>query len=206
MTPKLLTARLILREIKGNDIFGYSEILSDPETMKLFGGPLLTNDLDNSDFVQRMKAERENGISYFWSITLKEEKEFIGFVRLMSYSSGYYDASFSSIGEHRFDVEFLKYFDRVNGWEIDYILNKSQRNKGIMSEAVGVVLEFCKAENLSPIYAKVNSMTNIATVKVLSHHKFVDHLPQIDPKLLEKYDYKTIVENNQMGMTFIWET
>lgn len=206
MTPKLLTERLILREIKGNDIFGYSEILSDPETMKLFGGPLLTNDLDNKDFVQRMKAERENGISYFWSITLKEEKEFIGFVRLMSYSSGYYDASFSSIGEHRFDVEFQKYFDRANGWEIDYALIKSQRNKGIMSEAVGVVLEFCKAENLSPIYAKVNSMTNIATVKVLRHHKFADHLPQVDPKLLEKYDYKTIVENNQMGMTFKWTT
>ena len=112
MTPKLLTERLILREIKGNDIFGYSEILSDSETMKLFGGPLLTNDLDNKDFVQRMKAEREKGISYFWTITLKDEKEFIGFVRLMSYNSSYYDASFSSIGEHRFDTEFLKYFDR----------------------------------------------------------------------------------------------
>jgi RimJ/RimL family protein N-acetyltransferase len=202
MTPKLLTERLILREIKGNDIFGYSEILSDNETMKLFGGPLLTNDLDNKDFVQRMKAEREKGISYFWTITLKEEKEFIGFVRLMSYSSSYYDASFSSIGEHRFDTEFLKYFDRANGWEIDYALIKSQRNKGIMSEAVGEVLEFCKAENLSPIYAKVNSMANTATVKVLRHHKFVDHLPQIDPELLEKYDAKTIVENNLMGMTF----
>jgi hypothetical protein len=73
-----------------------------------------------------------------------------------------------------------------------------------MTEAVGEVLEFCKAENLSPIYAKVNSMTNAATVKVLRHHKFADHLPQIDPKLLEKYDAKTIVENNLMGMTFKW--
>ena len=77
MTPKLLTERLILREIKGNDIFGYYEILSDPQTMKLFGGPFLTNDLDNKDFVQRMKSEREKGISYLWTITLKEEKEFV---------------------------------------------------------------------------------------------------------------------------------
>lgn len=204
MTPKLLTERLILREIKGNDIFGYSEILSDRETMKLFGGPLLTNDLDNKDFVQRMKVERDKGISYFWTITLKEEKEFVGFVRLMSYGSGYYDVSFNSIGEHRYDPEFLKYFDRANGWEIDYALIKSHRNKGIMREAVGAVLEFCKTENLSPIYAKVNSMTNTATVKVLRHHKFADHLPQIDPELLEKYDTKTIVEKNFMGMIYKW--
>jgi hypothetical protein len=30
--------------------------------------------LDNKDFVQRMKVEREKGICYFWTITLKEEK------------------------------------------------------------------------------------------------------------------------------------
>lgn len=213
MTPKLFTERLILREIKGNDIFGFYEILSDPHTMKQFGGPVLTNDLDNKDFVQRMKSEREKGISYFWTITLKEEKEFIGFIRLMSYSSDYYDASFSSIGEHRFDSEFLKYIDivnryidRVNGWEIDYALIKSQRNKGIMREAVRAVLEFCEKENLSPIYAKVTSMTNIATVKVLRRHNFQDHLPLVDTKLLEKYDAKTIIENNEIGMIFKWTT
>ena len=204
MTPKLLTERLILREIKGNDLFGYSEILSDPETMKLFGGPLLTNDLDKKDFVLRMKVERVKAISYFWTITLKEEKEFVGFVRLVSYSSDYYDASFSSIGEYRFDSEFLKYFDRANGWEIDYALMKSERNKGIMREAIGAVLEFCKTENLSPIYAKVNSMSNTATVKVLRHHKFADHLPQIDSKLLEMYDTEIILEKNLMGMIFKW--
>jgi RimJ/RimL family protein N-acetyltransferase len=204
MTPKLSTERLVLREIKGNDLFGYYEILSDPQTMKLFGGPTLLNDLENKDFVQRMKLEREKGISYFWSITLKEEKEFVGFVRLMSYNSGYYDASFSAIGEHRFDNEFLKYFDKEHGWEIDYALIKSQRNKGIMREAVGAVLEFCEVENLFPIYAKVNSMTNTATVKVLKHYNFQDHLPQVDPKLLEKYDAKTIVENNEIGMIFKW--
>ena len=43
-TPKLKTERLILRGIKSNDIFGYSEILTDKETMKLFGGPTLGSD------------------------------------------------------------------------------------------------------------------------------------------------------------------
>ena len=204
MTPKLTTSRLVLREIKGNDLFGYYEIRSDKETMQLFSGPLLTNDLDNKNFVEQMKFERENGFSYFWTIVLKEEKEFIGFVRLMSYKSNYYDASFSAIGEHKFDSEFLKYFDRENGWEIDYALLRNQRNKGIMKEAVGAVLEFCQLENINPVYAKVNHMTNTATVSVLKHHKFQDHLPQIDQTLLEKYDAETIIKNKEFGMIYKW--
>ena len=46
MTPKLSTEKLILREIKINDLFGIYEIMSDDETMKLFGGPVLKNDLE----------------------------------------------------------------------------------------------------------------------------------------------------------------
>lgn len=204
MTPKLTTSRLVLREIKGNDLFGYYEILSDKETMQLFGGPLLTNDLLNKNFVEQMKFERKNNISYFWTIVLKEEKEFIGFIRLMSYKSNYYDASFSAIGEHKFDSEFLKYFDRENGWEIDYALLRDQRNKGIMKEAVGAVLEFCQSENINPIYAKVNHMTNTATVSVLKYHNFQNHLPQIDQTLLEKYDAETIIKNKEFGMIYKW--
>lgn len=204
MTPKLTTSRLVLREIKGNDLFGYYEILSDKETMQLFGGPLLTNDLLNKNFVEQMKFERKNNISYFWTIVLKEEKEFIGFIRLMSYKSNYYDASFSAIGEHKFDSEFLKYFDRENGWEIDYALLRDQRNKGIMKEAVGAVLEFCQSEDINPIYAKVNHMTNTATVSVLKYHNFQNHLPQIDQTLLEKYDAETIIKNKEFGMIYKW--
>lgn len=204
MTPKLTTSRLVLREIKGNDLFGYYEIISDKETMQLFGGPLLTNDLLNKNFVEQMKFERKNNISYFWTIVLKEEKEFIGFIRLMSYKSNYYDASFSAIGEHKFDSEFLKYFDRENGWEIDYALLRDQRNKGIMKEAVGAVLEFCQSEDINPIYAKVNHMTNTATVSVLKYHNFQNHLPQIDQTLLEKYDAETIIKNKEFGMIYKW--
>lgn len=204
MIPKLITERFILREIKANDIFGYSEILSDSETMKLFGGQVLTNDLDNKDFVQRMKSQREEGISYFWSITTKEDREFIGFIRLLSYNSFYFDASFSSLGAYKNNPDFLVYFDRVNGWEIDYALIKSYWNKGIMTESVGAVIEFCKFEKLSPIYAKVNSLTNTATVKVLKHYNFQEFIPQVTNEKIEKNKFYSIVENNQIGMIFKW--
>ena len=64
MTPKLSTEKLILREIKINDLFGIYEIMSDDETMKLFGGPVLTNDLEIKDFIQIVKSEREDGFLF----------------------------------------------------------------------------------------------------------------------------------------------
>ena len=204
MIPKLITERLILREIKGNDIFGYLEILSDKDTMKLFGGPTLTNDLDSQNIVPRIKVQIEMGIYYFWTITLKEDKEFIGFIRLLSYKGDYFDAAFSADDENRFDPEFLKYFDRENGWEIDYALLKTHRNKGIMKEAISTVLNFCSNKNITPVYAKVNTMTNSATLSVLSYHNFKNHMPQIDKRLLSKYDFQTIIDNKEYGMIFIW--
>mgnify|MGYP000467527327 CR=1 FL=1 len=154
------------------------------------------------DDAQAIKIEN-NEFALKYKI-LREEKEFVGFIRLKSYNSKYYDSAFSSIGTHRFDNEFVKYFDRTNGWEIDYALTKSQRNKGIMREAVGAVLEFCTSENISPLYARVNSMTNSATVKILRYHGFEDHLPQVDPILLKTYGAKKIIEKNEMGMIFKW--
>lgn len=201
MTPKLTTFRLILREIKGNDLFGYNEIVSDTETMKLFGGRIL-NELDNRDFIERMKIERGKGISYFWTITLKEEKEFIGFVRLMSYNSIYYDASFEALGEHKFDDEILKYFDRKNAWEIDYALLKNQRNKGIMAEAVEAVMKFCQMEQISVIFAKVKSLKNEATIRVLENNNFHACLPQIDNKIFKNYDVKEMIEKKECGMIY----
>lgn len=205
MTPKFTTCRLILREIKGNDLFGYYEIRSDKETMQLMDGPLFTSDIEARDFVEQMRYERENGISYFWTIISKEVKEFIGFVRLMSYKSNYYEASFGALGEQIYDSEFIEHFDRENGWEINYALLKDQRNKGIMKEAIGAILEFCRIENINPVYAKVNHITNIPTVKVLKYHNFQEYLPQFDQKLLEKYDIKTIMEKNEYGMIYIWK-
>jgi RimJ/RimL family protein N-acetyltransferase len=204
MIPKLKSERLTLREIKNTDIFGYYEIFSDSETMKLFGGHVLRNDIGNKDFIQQMKSERENGILFLWTITFKEEKEFIGFVRLRSYNSYFYDISFSSMGEHRFDDEFLEYFDRDNGWEIDYALVKRHRNKGLMLEALREVIKFCRASNISPIYAKVNSIANSASIKVLRNCDFREHVPLINPKLLKTNELQKTFEKGLNGMALKW--
>lgn len=191
---KLVTDNLTLREIKAKDVFGYSELFADKETMDLFGGPTVNNDLEISDVIATKRKEYENGTALFWTITEKEEREFIGFVRLMSYDSYYFDASFSSMGELRNSPELLNYIDKENGWEIDYALLKEFRNKGFMTEALSAVFDYCKTNSIRVIYAKVNSMENKATTAVLLKNDFVEHLPQADQKgglgMIYKWDNK----------------
>ena len=189
---KLITDHLTLREIKAKDVFGYSELFADKETMDLFGGPTVNNDLEISDVIATKRKEYENGTALFWTITETEEREFIGFVRLMSYDSYYFDASFSSMGELRNSPELLNYIDKQNGWEIDYALLKEFRNKGFMSEAISAVLDYCTTNSIRVIYAKVNSMENKATTAVLLKNDFVEHLPQANQK-------------GGLGMIYKWE-
>ncbi|MCB9335264.1 MAG: GNAT family N-acetyltransferase [Flavobacteriales bacterium] len=189
---KLVTDNLTLREIKAKDVFGYSELFADKETMDLFGGPTVNNDLEISDVIATKRKEYENGTALFWTITETEEREFIGFVRLMSYDSYYFDASFSSMGELRNSPELLNYIDKENGWEIDYALLKEFRNKGFMTEALSAVLDYCKTNSILVIYAKVNSMENKATTAVLLKNDFVEHLPQANQK-------------GGLGMIYKWE-
>ena len=175
---KIKTDRLILREIKSKDIFGYSELFADRETMEQFGGPPLTNDLELKNVIEIKRKEYERKISIFWVVTLIDEKEFAGFIRLMSYNSYYFDASFEAMGDLKNSPELLEYIDKDNGWEIDYALLKEYRNKGIMTETLSAVKNFCINNNISPLYAKVNSLSNKATVSVLSKNGFSEHLPQ----------------------------
>lgn len=178
-TPKLKTDRLILRGIKSDDIFGFADIFSDDETMKLFGSTTISNDLDFSKTVTDIQKEREKNISFFWSIIPKSERDFAGFIRLKSYQSFYFDSSYSVLGDFKDSEEFKRDIDR-NGWELDYALIKKFRNNGYMSEALNAVVDFIQVENLYPIYAKVNSLENEATVRVLKKNKFSELFPQIN--------------------------
>jgi len=189
---KIYTDRLMLREIKSKDVFGYAELFTDSETMKLFGGSTVSSDLEIKDVIQQKRHEEDEGISFFWTITLAKEREFIGFIRLMSYNSIYFDLSFEIMGALKDSPNFLKYIDRENGWEIHYALLKDYRNKGIMTESIFAIFNFCRENNISPIYAKVNSIENKSTVSVLLKTGFKEHLTQTN---LE----------GKLGMIYKWD-
>lgn len=179
--PKIITENLTLREIKSKDMFEIIELFSDIETMDLFGKPPITNDIDINNFIEHCKRDFERDRSILWAITLTEEKEFIGFIRLMSYKSDYFDSSYSSMGESRNNPEFLNEIDR-SGWEIDYALLKKYWSRGIMSEALKSILKYAFENNISPLYAKVNSLENSATINLLKKCKFNKHIPMANRK------------------------
>lgn len=189
---KIITSRLTLREIKSKDIFGYTELFSDSETMKLYGGTTVSSDLEIKDVVQKKRYEEKEGISFFWTITLSDEKDFIGFVRLMSYNSIYFDLSYKLMGTLKNSPEVLKYIDRKNGWEIDYALLKDYRKIGIMTESILAILNFCRVNNIAPIYAKVNSIETKSTISVLLKTGFIEYLPQAN-------------QEGKFGMIYKWE-
>ena len=189
---KIITSHLTLREIKAKDVFSYSELFADKETMNLFGGPAVTNDLEIANVIQTKRKEFENCSSIFWTITETEDREFIGFIRIMNYNSYYFNASFEAMGELRNDPDFLEYIDKKNGWELDYALLKGFRNKGLMTEAIFGVQNYCRENAINILYAKVNSLENKATIAVLIKNGFSEHLQQAN-------------KNGGLGMIYTWK-
>lgn len=206
MTPKLISERIVLRNIKNQDIFGIYEIFSDSETMNLIGGQTQLNDFDNKTFVENSRIESEMGISYFWAITLKNSPEFIGYVTLKSYQSKYFNQSFRVMGESIFNPDFEKLFDRSNAWEINYALLADFRNTGIMSESVSLILDFCRNIKISPIYARVNpEVNNSASIKVLERNNFIDFTLNVKSQLYKIFSSESLIEKNYLGLIYKWE-
>ena len=179
---------MTLREIKIKDIFGYSELFSDRETMRLFSGRELTNDLDIKNIVISTREDNNNGDLISWTVTETPMNEFIGFIRLMSYNSHHFEKSYGAIeGLAKWD-KFIGSIDRRNGWELDYAILNNYRNKGFMSEALSAILLFCDTNGIKPLYAKVNGAENKATISVLLKNGFSKHSQQLtgegDSKML----------------------
>jgi ribosomal-protein-alanine N-acetyltransferase len=116
--PSLTTHRLLLRQIRPDDVEALFAIFSDLEVTKFYGHePLLSLDETQESITQAQAryAHREN---IRWGITLKGEDRLIG-----------------SCGLHHFDEGFHRA-------EIGYGLHRAFWGQGIMSEAVSSVLTY----------------------------------------------------------------
>jgi RimJ/RimL family protein N-acetyltransferase len=136
----------------------------------------MNNVLELKNVIVDKKNEANQNKALFWSITEVEEKEFIGFIKLMNYKSYYFDLSYNLMGSLKDSPEFSKYIQR-EGWEMEYALLTDSRGKGIMTKSIDLVLKFCVSNNLKQIYAKVNSMSNKPSIGVLLKNRFKQHLP-----------------------------
>ncbi len=147
--PILETERLILRQINKNDANEIFILRSDEKVMEHIHRPIAKT-LDDALQLIQIIADTEtsvNGIT--WAITLKENSQLIGTIGYWQIKKEHYRA------------------------EIGYLIHRDFQRKGIMQEALSVVINYgFKEVKLHSIEADVDPK-NTPSISLLERNKFI---------------------------------
>lgn len=147
--PKIVTARLLLREVIIADATALFFLRSDAAVLKY-----LDKDPDKSveetiGFINRVKKDKENNDGILWGITVKDSDTLVGTICFWRMQKEHFRA------------------------EIGYALHPAQQGKGIMDEAIKAVLQYgFETMQLHSAEANVNP-SNEASIKLLERNGFV---------------------------------
>lgn len=148
-TKKLETERLILRKFKLKDTDQmYENWATDEEALKYIPWTPHENINRTTIAVNTYISEYDNE-NYFWAIELKENKKVIG-----------------SIGFHNFN-------ERVNSIELGYIIGSKFWNKGYITEAIEIVLEYMFNEVGATRISAFVAPENPSSTRVLEKNGFI---------------------------------
>ncbi|GAA3768849.1 GNAT family N-acetyltransferase [Flavobacterium ginsengiterrae] len=171
--PVIETERLLLRRITNDDVNEVFELRSNPETMKYIPRPLVKNNEDALAHIAMIDEKIETNVGINWAITLKDNPKLLGII-------GYY----------RMQPENYRA-------EIGYMLSPDFHGKGIIPEAVNVLLKYGFEDlKLHSIEAVIDP-ENYASEKVLQKCGFVKeaHLKESEfweGKFLDKVIYSLL--------------
>ena len=156
--PALASQRLRLRRLKPEDVQEIYSLRSN-ESVNLYLDRQPASSIDDAHmFIEKINANIDNNISLYWAICLKENPRLIGTIC-------YFD--FSDTGESA---------------EIGYELHPFYQHKGIMHEALSVVIPFgFQTLELKSIIA-VLSADNENSIRLLEKNRFRLEPDGIDPK------------------------
>jgi ribosomal-protein-alanine N-acetyltransferase len=147
--PILETTRLLLRRLTVDDAPGVFQLRSNAETMKYIPRPLAQTIDDALTHIALIESKIENNEGINWAITLKGNPDFIGL-----------------IGNFRILPESYRA-------EIGYMLLPEFHGKGLISEAINVVVQYGFDDmRLHSIEAIIDS-GNTASAKALEKNHFV---------------------------------
>lgn len=145
----LTTDRLWLRPLHPDDADAYLDMFRDPHTMVFWSGAAITS---LAEAQKMLKADLEwtaSGDALCWAIALPDSGKLIGKISLYLYS------------------------EQNRRAETGYILNRRHWGRGLMTEALGAVLDFAFDElMLHRIEADVDPK-NSASLALLSKFGFV---------------------------------
>lgn len=147
--PVLQTERLTLRELNLNDTKAIFRLRTKKEVVEFIDRKTLNNLSETRAFIERISKLTSNNKGVFWVIESKSNSQVIG-----------------TIGLRNFE-------DEENYAEIGYELEPSYQQKGFMSEAFNVVVEYgFKQMQLKTIEAFTHK-NNKASIALLEKQKFV---------------------------------
>ncbi len=147
--PILKTTRLTLRQLQQSDWKAVSYLRSDPEINAFVKRPTATTEDLARSFITRITTEYLHKQSYYWCITSIDQKDMIGSICLWNFS------------------------DDQTVAEVGYELNPLYQGKGIMTEALQMVLKFAFEQlNLDCVEA-FTQLDNEKSRSLLERNAFV---------------------------------
>ena len=147
--PVIQTERLTLRELNLNDTKAIFRLRTKKEVVEFIDRKTLNNFSETRAFIERISKLTSNNKGVFWVIESKSNSQVIG-----------------TIGLRNFE-------DEEDYAEIGYELEPSYQQKGFMSEAFNVVVEYgFKQMELKTIEAFTHK-NNRASIALLEKQKFV---------------------------------
>ena len=169
----LESERLLLRQITSDDVNEVFELRSNPEIMKYIPRPLVTTTDEAMAHVKMIQEKIEANEGINWAITLKGNPKMIGI-----------------IGHYRIRWEHFRS-------EIGYMLLPAHQGKGIITEAVQLLIYYGFNEMKMHSLEAIIDPNNDASAKVLEKNNFVKeaHLIQnefYDGKFLDTIIYSLL--------------
>ena len=116
--PRLMTDRLVLRQLEMDDDDEIFFLRSDENVNKYLVAPIAKSIGDARDFIRKINNVVANNESIYWGLTVKDNNKLIGTICI-------------------WNIEWEE-----NKAEIGYVLNPDLQGKGLMQEAVAAVIEY----------------------------------------------------------------
>jgi ribosomal-protein-alanine N-acetyltransferase len=147
--PNLESERLVLRQITPNDVNEIFALRSNPETMKYIPRPLVTTIDQAMEHIKMIQDKIVSNEGINWAITEKGNPKMIGI-----------------IGHYRIRWEHFRS-------EIGYMLLPEYHGKGIITEAIQLMIRFGFDDMKMHSLEAIIDPNNLASAKVLEKNNFV---------------------------------
>jgi len=177
--PVLRSARVVLRAVALQDEQAVYFLRSDPGVMKYTGQPLAASVGEARDYIRLQEEKRAAGDGILWAISPANDEQLVGL-----------------IGYRKFIKEHFR-------GEIGYGLHPASQGKGLMQEALELVVDFgFNYIGLHSIEANVDK-ANLASIRLLERNGFVReaHFREnyyFEGKFIDSVIY-SLVHNPHMG-------